>query len=294
MSEIAIIEQLPKITDKIKEIGENLDKRLADLNLDELVCNEETRKEATDLRATLNKEKKEFEMQKKAIIEKVSVPLKKFKEAYNTEIKDRYDEAITLLDTKIELVEVGIKEETKLKMVDFFEEYRKSKNISEDYLKFEDLGIKLGITQLTAKGDLVKKVKDEIKDAVNTFATCIETIKTMENSDEILVEYLKTKDLSQAIKEVNDRHMILNQVQRDYEITQEITKQEEQTIERVEEVLQAPVEEPIDGQMSIEDFSEDGQVIDNEIYEMTFTVKGTIEKLKELKLYLIKEGFYNE
>ena len=58
MNEIAVIEQLPIITEKIKEIGENLDKRLSDLNLDELICNEETRKSVTDLRSALNKEKK--------------------------------------------------------------------------------------------------------------------------------------------------------------------------------------------------------------------------------------------
>ena len=43
-NEIAIIEQLPKITEKIKEVGAELDKRLEDLKLDSLVCNEETRK----------------------------------------------------------------------------------------------------------------------------------------------------------------------------------------------------------------------------------------------------------
>ena len=42
--QIAVVEQLPKITEKIKEVGAELDKRLEDLNLNSLVCSEETRK----------------------------------------------------------------------------------------------------------------------------------------------------------------------------------------------------------------------------------------------------------
>lgn len=292
MNEIAIIKQLPVITEKIREIGESLDKRLSDLNLDELVCNEETRKNVTDLRSTLNKEKTAFEKQRKEIKSKILAPYEEFEKTYNLEIKKRYEEAIYFLDTRINIVEDGIKENTRDKMVKFFEEYRLSKNIPEDYLRFEELGIKIGIAQLTTKGDLIKKVKDEIIDSVNTVSTCIETIKTMEHSEEILVEYLKNKNLSNAIKEVNDRYMILEQVKKDYEIEKEVSLQEQQTIDKVEEVLQAPTEEVLDGQMTIDDFGDANQV--EEIYEMTFTVKGTLSKLKELKGYLIKEGFLNE
>ena len=88
-----------------------------------------------------------------------------------------------------------------------------------------------------------------------------------------------------AIKEVNDRYVILNQVQKDYEIVQEEQKQEEKVIEKVEEVLSAPIEK----QTTTEDFEEQ-----EELYEMTFKVKATLPRLKELKNYLIKEGYINE
>ena len=146
---------------------------------------------------------------------------------------------------------------------------------------------------LTEKGLLAKKYKDAIIEKVDNVERDIETINTMERHDEILVEYLKHKNLSLAIKEVNDRHVILDQVQRDYEIVQEKQKQEEQVIEKVEEVLSAPVEETIQGQMTIDDF-EETEKTNEEIYEMTFTVKATLSKLKELKEYLIQEGYINE
>ena len=53
MNEIAIIEQLPIITEKIKEVGNELDKRLSELKLDSLVCNEDTRKEIKNLKTQL-------------------------------------------------------------------------------------------------------------------------------------------------------------------------------------------------------------------------------------------------
>lgn len=293
MNEIAIIEQLPIITEKIKEIGENLDKRLSDLNLDELICNEDTRKSVTDLRSTLNKEKTEFEKQRKEIKSKILAPYEEFERTYNLEIKKRYEDAIYLLDTKIDIVENGIKDTTRDKMISFFEEYRQSKNIPEDYLKFHELGIKVGITQLTAKGDLIKKVKDEIIDSVNTVSTCIETIKTMEHNEEILVEYLKNKNLSEAIKSVNDRYFVLEQVKRDYDIEREMNFQEQQVIEKVDEVLQAPTEEVIDGQMSIDDFGEiKNQNVEKDDDEIVQIELGTlIGKRKDLRdiLNLIKE-----
>ena len=104
---------------------------------------------------------------------------------------------------------------------------------------------------------------------------------------------MKTKNLSESIKEVNDRHTALDAMKRIEESAKETVELEQQAIEKVDEVLQAPTEEVIDGQMSIDDFGETEQV-NEEIYEMTFTVKGTLTKLKELKGYLIKEGFINE
>lgn len=283
---IAVVEQLPKITEKIKEVGAELDKRLNDLNLDSLVCTEETRKSIKELRTKLGAELKDFENQRKAIKTKINEPYEMFNKAYEEEIKTKYQQADLTLKTKIDEVENGIKSKSKNLAVDFFDEYKKSKSVIEDnYLTFEEINLQIGLDALTEKGALVKKIKDFIIEKVDNVERDINTIRTMENSDEILVEYLKNKNLSLAIKEVNDRHFVLEQVKRDYDIEREVKIQEEQAIEKVEEVLQAPIEE----QTTIDDFEEK-----EEVYEMTFTVKSTLPKLKELKNYLIKEGYINE
>ena len=183
-------------------------------------------------------------------------------------------------------MEDSLKEKAKKLAIDYFNEYKASKTVIKDnYLSFEELNLQIGLDGLTDKGALVKKYKDAIIEKVDNVERDIETINTMEHNSEILVEYLKNKNLSLAIKEVNDRHVILNLVQKDYEIVQEEQKQEEKVVEKVEEVLSAPVEE----QTTIDDFEEQ-----EELYEMTFKVKATLPRLKELKKYLIEEGYINE
>ena len=293
-NEIAVVEQLPIIVTKIKIVGEKLDKRINDLHLDSLVCSEETRKEIKNLKTQLGAEFKEFETQRKNIKNQIMTPYEKFNKVYEEEIKAKYLQADLTLKTKIDEVENSLKEKARKLALEYFNEYKASKtNLKDNYLSFEELNLSIGLDALTDKGALVKKYKDAIIEKIDNVERDIETINTMEHNDEILVEYLKHKNLSLAIKEVNDRHVILSQVQRDYEIVQEQQKQEEQVIEKVEEVLSAPIEETIQGQMTIDDFEETEEP-NEEIYEMTFTVKATLSKLKELKKYLIQEGYINE
>lgn len=290
-NEIAVVEQLPKIIDKMEEIGTDLEKRLEELKLDELVCTEETRKGITDLRTSLKKEQAEFENQRKNIKNEIMAPYEEFNKIYDANIKSKYTNAIAVLTEKIAVVENTIRENTRTKMIEFFEEKRNASNIKPEWLSFDELNTKIGINQLTPKGELVKKVKDEINDAVETIKTCIDTINSMQNKEEILVEYLKHKNLQMAIKEVNDRHEILNQVQRDYEAVEEIQVQEEQAVEKVNEVLETPVE----GQMSIDDFEEEEvQEPVEELLEAKFKAVTTRDNLMFLVHVMKERGIYYE
>ncbi len=242
--QIAVIEQLPKITEKIKEVGAELDKRIKKLSLDSLVCNEETRKSIKELRTKLGSEYKDFEEQRKEIKKKINEPYDVFNNAYEKEIKAKYQQADSTLKTKIDEVENGMKNKARELANEYFNEYKASKVVIKDnYLSFEELNLSIGLDALTDKGALVKKYKDTIIEKVDNVERDIETISTMEHKEEILAEYLKHKNLSLAIKEVNDRHFVLAQVQRDYEIVQEEQKQEEKVIENVEKELSAPNEE---------------------------------------------------
>lgn len=289
--QIAVIEQLPKITEKIEKVGADLDKRLADLKLDSLVCNEETRKSIKELRTSLSSEFKEFENQRKEIKTEINEPYEVFNRAYEKEIKTKYQQADLTLKTKIDEVENSMKNKAKELAEEYFDEYKTSKAVIKDnYLSFEELNLSIGLDALTDKGALVKKYKDAIIEKVDNVERDIETIGTMEYKEEILAEYLKHKNLSLAIKEVNDRHVILAQVQRDYEVVEEKKTQEEKTIEKVEEVLSAPLEVS-NGQMTIDDFEEK---INEELLEAKFKVITTRENLKYLVSVMKERGMKYE
>ena len=288
--EIAVIDQLPKITERIKEVGGELDKRLKSLHLDTIECNEENRKELKNLRADVKAELQIYEEQRKMIKQKITEPYEIFNKTYEQEIKVKFQQADLILKTKIDEVEGGIKNRIEQLAREFFEEYKKSKStIEENYLNFNELNLKLGLSDLTEKGLLVKKVKDTIIEKVDNVERDINTIRSMDNSDEILVEYLKNKNLSLAIKEVNDRHFILEQVKRDYDIEREEKVQEEQVVEKVDEVLQAPVEE----QTTIDDFEELVQT-KAELLEAKFKVVTTRENLEYLVKIMKERGMAYE
>ena len=268
MNEIAVIEQLPIITEQIKEIGKNLDKRLTNLNLDKLVCNDETRKSIKNLRTELGNELKSFEEQRKNIKKKINEPYEEFNKTYEEEIKIKYQNADLILKNKIDVVEAQIKNNAKVLAVEFFEEYKKSKSIiGENYITYDELNLQLGLDSLTSNGMLVKKVRDVIITKLDEVEKDIETIDTMQDSEEILVEYLKHKNLSMAIKEVNDRHLVLEQVKERQEIAKEKKEEEQKVIEKVETTLKAPV-------------------IENE--EKLFTIKFKATSTKENLSYLVQ------
>ena len=90
-----------------------------------------------------------------------------------------------------------------------------------------------------------------------------------------MAEYIKYKDLGQAIRIVNDRHMILETIR----ISNQEIKQKEETkkesIAKVNEVLQTPI-------------------VEDKLYTVKFSVTSTKDKLTELKKFLIEGGYKYE
>lgn len=280
MNEIAVVEQLPIINEQIKTIGKNLDKRLKELKIEKLVCTEETKKDLKKLRADLNNELKEFEKQRKEIKTKVFEPYEKFEEIYITEIKNKYMNADDILRNKITEVECNLKHEKEVEVKRYFDELVESKKI--DFVEFHQLGLNITLTAS------LKSLKEQIDIMISKVEEDLNAINSQDNSDEILVEYKTNLNLSDAITKVTNRHKALEELERKKESTKETIEQEEKGLEKVEEALQAPQEDVLEGQMTIDDFGEE------EKYETKFLVKGTISQLKELKGFLENGGYEYE
>ena len=280
MNEIAVVEQLPIINEQIKKIGKDLDKRLKDLKLEKIVCTEDTRKDLKKLRADLNSELKEFERQRKEIKEKIYEPYGKFEEIYMEEIKSKYMNADDILRNKITEVECNLKHEKEVEVKRYFDELVESKKI--DFVEFHQLDLNITLTAS------LKSLKEQIDIMISKVEEDLNAINSQDNSDEILVEYKTNLNLSDAITKGTNRHKALEELERKKESTKETIEQEEKGIEKVEEALQAPQEDVLEGQMTIDDFGEE------EKYETKFLVKGTINQLKELKGFLENGGYEYE
>jgi len=271
MNEIAVIEQLPVITENIKKIGENLDKRLEEMKLDNLVCNEETKKEIKNLRTSLGKELKEFETQRKNIKEKIMLPYDEFNKIYEEQIKVKYQNADTILANKINEVESQIKHEKEVEIKDYFEELKQNANI--DFIELVDTGIVVNLSST------IKSLKEQCKNYVDQVSEDLKTIKTQNYSDEIEIEYRKTKDLNKSIQEVIDRHNRLEQLEKIKQSAKETVEMEQKSIEKVNEVLQAPIEE-------------NKEVLKQ--YTVRFKVIGTLKQMQDLKKFLEEGGYKYE
>lgn len=282
MEEAIIKQELEKpvfkgeIEAKIKTLGEIEDniqtvKEYA-LNLKAyysgIVFTEETKKDAEEQKAEVNKQKKQVADFRKQIIAKYNEPIKLFEEtAKETEklLGDTYE----FINEQVKKFDLAELEKVKEKVEKYFEEYKLSKDI--DFINFDDLNINITKGLLTSTGNLTKKVQDQITDFVDSVRKNLDLIQTLEFKEEILVEYKKTLKCADSIAEVQDRHRQLEELEKQ-------KKEEPLTDDKVQEKISyvsAPKAE-------------------EKVYSMTFTVKGTMTRLKELKEYLLKEGFIDE
>lgn len=275
MNDLIIVKQLPVIEEHLKKISEEIEIKVN--NATNLICSEETVKEVKKVRAELNNEFKELEKQRKSVKEQVLAPYETFEQVYKEFISEKFKTADTELKNKIDNVETEIKEDCKNKMIEYFSEYCLSKNLDSSYLKFDELNINITLGLLTEKKELTKKAKEELTSKVDSVCTDIETIKTMQNNEDVLVEYLKHKDLSKAIKDVNDRYSKLEILKQKEEEKKQAELKEQEVISKVDECIQAPIVGDVQKEFTIE-----------------FLVTATKDKLSKLKKFLIEEGIRYE
>lgn len=263
MEDLIIVKQLPVIEEQLQNLSIEIDNKVN--NAKALLVNEETVKTVKNVRAELNKDFKELEDKRKQVKEQILTPYTQFEEVYKKYITDKFKSADLELKTKIDEVENGLKHEIEKEVKDYFGEYKTSKNI--EFINFEQSNI--NITLSASKKSLKEQVKifiDKVEDDINL-------IKTQDYKDEILVEYMKTLNISKSITEVQERHFKLEQVSQKQEESKEIKEQEQKRIEKVENII-APVEE--------------------QKYKVKFEVTATKVKLQELKQFLNNGGYKYE
>lgn len=271
MSDLIIVKQLPQIEEHLKELSIEVDKKVE--NAKSLICTEENVKTIKQVRADLNKEFKEVERQRKAVKEQVLAPYMQFEDIYKQYISDKYKSADSDLKVKIDNTENELKTKKEKEIKDYFEEYKKANNI--DFVTYEQA--KINVT-LSAS---MKSLKEQAKQFINQRIDDLKLIETQEHKAEILVEYKQTLNVSQAITTVANRFKAIEEEKKKQE---EFIKEASKAVvveakdnpyaPQNQEILQAPVEEK-----------------QEDILTLSFKVRGTRAKLKELKEFLDNGGY---
>lgn len=311
MQDLIVVKQLPQIEEHLKELSLEVEQKVE--NAKSLVCTEENVTTIKQIRASLNKEFKEVENQRKIVKEQILAPYMQFEEIYKMYISDKYKSADNDLKEKIDSTENELKNIKEQEIKDYFEEYKKANNI--DFVTYSQA--RINVTLSASR----KSLKEQAKQFIDKIVDDLKLIDTQEHKAEILVEYKQSLNVSQAITSVTNRFKAieeekkkqeelkrkqLEEVQRradesirvQTEATRQalenfIPKSEEKVVhiemdknheitqkgyEQLENVFNKPLEKPREEKQE-------------EILTLRFTVRGTRTKLRELKQFLENGGY---
>lgn len=260
MKEIIVLKQAPIISyDKVKEVGEKVQQRIAQLDLENQIITEQTKQTAKNTRAELSKEFKIFEDQRKFIKEQVLAPYDEFEQQYKEFIATHYKQADDVLKTKISFFENQLKEEKIQRAKAFFNELCQAHQI--DFLRFEKVGISATLSASE------KSIREKIENFVIQVAKDVALIQCVPEDDayksEVLTEYKNSLNAGRSFQIVKERK------QAQAEQLARIEAQQKEVLQ-APKVVELPQEAPV--------------------FELSFRVKGTKQQLKALKTYIISNN----
>ena len=272
-NELIVVKQLPIIQERLKELSTEIDKKVE--NAKSLICTEETVKEVKQVRADLNKEFKDLEVQRKLVKEQVLVPYMQFEDIYKQYVSDKYKNADIELKNEVDSIENELKTKKEQEIKDYFEEYKTANNI--DFITYGQARINVTLSAS------MKGLKEQAKQFIDKIVDDLKLIETQEHKTEILVEYKQTLNVSQAITSVTNRFKAIEEEKKRQEqkvVHIEMNENHEITqksYEQLENAFNKPLEQP----------KEENE----EIWTLKFTVRGTRTKLRELKQFLESGGY---
>jgi hypothetical protein len=248
-----------------------------------MACTEETRLAVKEARTSLNKEFGELEARRKEVKASIMAPYEAFEALYKECAGDIYKDADAKLKARIGEVEDGLRQQKIDEAAAYFEEYRESLGIEAGFVAFSDAGIKATLS------DSKKALKAKAKNFLDRISEDLAVINVQEHKDEILVEYKRTRNLSQAITTVDQRLKAIEAERQRREAAALQVAAREESEKQIEEIVaeDAPVTPPAPIQQPT-------TVEEPVLYSTAFRVTGTTADLKALKNFLIEGGYTYE
>ena len=278
--QLITLKQPPVIVyEKIKAVGQQIEAKISELNLDNQLVTDETLKSAKNTRTMLRKELDDFETQRKYIKEQVNAPYEAFEKAYKEHIKVHYDKADSTLKSKIDEVQNRLISDKSACIKEYFTELCQQQGI--DFLIFERLPLNITIT----KSD--KSLKEEVTGFVGEVSKSLQLIESLNEPNEfkaeMLTEYKQTLDVTRAIQNAQYRRQQREAELQRIEAQRVAAEQARLAAEaRAQEAapLQAPEEVPAP---AIQEAPIPPQ---EEILHYTLGVSGTRAQLRALRQFL--------
>lgn len=261
INDLVVVKQLPEIFSQLDVASEIITNLTKDIDLVE--CTEENKQEVKKNVQKLRAMKTQFENKRKEIKKEINKPYEEFEDYYNKKIKGLLDNSIDTLDTKVKDIEMEQIQEKRNNLIEFLDQYREFYHIEEIITNIDQVPIKINLTN-TEKS--LKEVILKFCKKINDDMMCI---ASEEYREDILLEYKKNGfDYVNARLTIVNRNKEKEALKKKLEQVEEVVKEEEKVVEKVEEIIK-PVE-----------------VVEEEELEITFTVKATRTKLRELKEFM--------
>lgn len=264
-NDLIVLEQLPIIKYRLEQLSIEIKEKVDKVN--NLIVNEDTVKETKQLRAELNKEFNDFEIARKQIKQAIMNKYDEFEEVYKEKVSNLYKDADAQLKSRIDEVEYNLKQEKENELREFFKQYQENYHL-EDLIVFENIGLNITLSAS------MKSLKDEIINYCEKIYNDIQIIASEENSEELLLEYKNNGfDYQKAKLVLIERKRQLEELKQKQEKVEQQIVQEVKAEEKVAEII-APKE----------------IIEDEEILEVTFTVKASKGKIIKLKEFMKGEN----
>lgn len=286
VSKAVVVTQKPIIAyTLLKQISDNVIAKIEALGIDKLEANEDNLALIKRTRADLTKDFTELENQRKTVKDIVLNDYNIFEDDYKKLIANPFRDA----DAKLKSLSAFVDDKILSLKIDGIVEYFKDIN-TFDFVKFEDMSLKI----IKSKSD--KVIKSEIDEYLANIKISISTIETLPNKERVLAKFQMHKDLNRAISETN------LEVQREEQIKAQNAERERIAAERKQQAEEQQKQRELQSQQQSEAIEveametvkqfipEPEQVVEDKIYETTFTVRGTIEQLSKLKQFMKEIG----
>ena len=276
VNEIVEIKQLPEIyqqldkvnkivVDKTKDIEEIL-QELSKLSEEE---QEEKKQDIKKYRTYLNSMKTDLENKRKEIKKAIQKPYDEFESIYKDKALNVLDKGIDKLTNTINNIESTQLQKKREELISFFDNYTEFYHIG-DIVSFDDLPIKINLS--TSLESLKKQIIAFCEKVDNDMIA----ISSEEFRDEILLEYQNNGfDYTKAKITIINKHEMLEKIKQQQEQVQVEIRQETTVVENVNTLCSAPIE-----------IEEEKPEENDEIIEVSFTIKTTKDKILKLKDYL--------